>query len=485
MQAKSLTQKTFIGVLWNFTEQVLRRGVQGIVTVILAFLLLPSDFGLVAMLAIFIALGNSLIDSGFKQALIRLDNPSQQDFNTAFYANIVFSVLAFIILFVAAPYIALFYEEPILLDLVRALSFTLIINAFQVVQVASISREMQFKKLLLVNVPAAVISGGVAVGLAFLDYGVWSLVVQMLVSSFLLTVFLWLVGGWRPTLSLSKTSFITLYQFGYKLLLSEVIVRIVQNLYISMIAKYFSATVAGYYFFANKIQEILVIQLVIALQNVTFPALSKIKNDDEKLKYAYRKIVKIMVFTLYPIIIVAAVLSDIMFKVIFPEKWWDAALYLQLLLLGSILIPLHAINLNILTVKGRSDLFLYLEIIKAIMLISILFISLPYGIEGVLIGGIVFSILAYIPNSFFSVKLIGYSIREQLFDFMPALLLSSWVGLVLLGIQYLLPGPSLWLLLFLCFISVPLYLLPAYMLKMESFVYVKELLLKQRSRTKK
>lgn len=212
----SLANKTTAGIVWNFVEQLARRGITVAVTLLLAYFLTPEDFGLVAMMAVFLALGASLMDSGFRQALIRLKDATQIDFNTGFYANITLGLLAYAILFLSAPWIASFYQEPKLVDLVRVASLAIIINAFQVIQVTILSRDLNFKAQLKANLPAAVISGVLAVALAYLDWGVWALVTQMLVSALLVTLLLWMQNIWRPSLSFSFSSLKKMYNFGYK-----------------------------------------------------------------------------------------------------------------------------------------------------------------------------------------------------------------------------------------------------------------------------
>lgn len=238
----NLAKKTTIGIVWNFVEQLARRGVGIGVTLLLAYFLTPEDFGLVAMMAVFLALGASLMESGFKQALIRLKDATQVDFNTAFYANILLGVVAYAILFGAAPWIALFYEQPGLVDLIRVAGLAVIVNSFQVVQVSILSRNLNFKTQLKVNLPAAVLSGFLAVALAYLGWGVWALVAQMLVSAMLVTLLLWAQRIWRPNLSFSFVSLRQMYNFGYKLFLSGVLDTVFRNMYVIVIAKFFSAT---------------------------------------------------------------------------------------------------------------------------------------------------------------------------------------------------------------------------------------------------
>ncbi|UFH59364.1 lipopolysaccharide biosynthesis protein [Sulfurovum mangrovi] len=475
----SLAKKTTIGIAWNFAEQLARRGISVVVTLILAYFLAPEDYGLVAMMAVFLALGSTLMESGFKAALIRMKDTRQIDFDTAFYANIALGILSYGVLFVVAPYIAEFYEEPRLIELVRVASLAVIIHSFQVVQVATLSRELNFKAQLKANLPAVTISSIVAVVLAYLEFGVWVLVAQMLVSALLLTLFLWLQGLWRPTMSFSVISLKSMYNFGYKLFLSGILDTVFRNLYVIVIAKIFSASVAGLYFFAEKIKELVISQLVTSVQTVTYPALATMQDDNKRLKQGYKKVIGVTTFLLFPAMLFLAALAEPLFEFLLPQKWWSAVVYLQLMSVAGLMYPLHAINLNILKVKGRSDLFLYLEILKKILIVMILSISIKFGIMGILIGQIISSFLAYVPNSYYSAKLIDYGIKEQIADFTPVMLLSSGVALVVYTLQLWVQWRSWAELVAFGSMAVLLYLTGAHILKLHAYEMAKELVMKK------
>lgn len=424
----SLTAKTTTGLIWNFSQQIATRGVSILVTLLLARFLVPEDFGLVAMMAVFLALGSSLMDSGFREALIRLEKVTQEDYATAFYANLLLGFVAYSILFISAPFIATFYEEPRLIDLIRVASLTVIIMSFQVIQVASLSRKLNFKAQLKASLPASIISGAIAVYIAYIGLGVWALVSQLLLNALIHTAFLWRTEGWRPTLQFSWPSFKGMYNFGYKIFLSGILDTIFQNLYVIVIAKVFLAPIAGLYFFSNKIKDLIVNQLVRSIQAVTYPALASIQKDDVRLKQVYKKIVILMTMILFPGVLFAAALAEPIFQIILPQKWFPAVPYFQLLCIASLMMPLHSINLNILKVKGRSDLFLYLEIVKKAINGLVLLATFRYGIYAILIGQITTSFINYIPNSYFSSKILNYSIKEQVSDFLPMLIIASVVA---------------------------------------------------------
>ncbi|MCC5797760.1 MAG: lipopolysaccharide biosynthesis protein [Methylophaga sp.] len=472
----SLAQKTLTGLIWNLAEQFTVRGITVIVTLLLAYFLSPEDFGLLAMMVVFISIASALMDSGFKQALIRLPEATQVDFNTAFYANIVLGIISYLILFAAAPSIAGFYEEERLITLIRVAGLVVIINAFQVVQYARLSRALNFKVQFRAAFPASILSALVAITMAYLGFGVWALIAQMLVSAFVVTLCLWWQKIWRPTLSWSANSLKSMYDFGYKLFLSSLLDTGFKNMYVVVIAKLFTTSLAGLYFFADRIRELVIYQIVSAVQKVTYPALATLQQEPTRLKQGYKKVIAVTTFILFPLILFIAALAESIFHLLLPEKWWPASFYLQLMCLAGVLIPVHAINLNILQVLGRSDLFLWLEIIKKSIAVLILVISFRFGIIGILIGQIISSVLAYLPNSYYSKRLIDYPVSEQLTDFLPCLLLAGGIGIVIWWLQAALQWPDFIKLIVLAALAVSAYVIGAWLLRLHALELAQRLI---------
>lgn len=412
----SLGKRTSAAVIWSFGEQLARRGVGILVTLLLARFLVPEDFGLVAMMTVFLALGQSLMDSGFRQALIRLPEITEVDYSTAFYANLVLGLVAYGILFAAAPSISAFYEEERLASLIRVASFAIIINSFQVVQVASLSRDLDFKAQMKAGVPASVVSGLVAVVLAYLDYGVWALVAQSLLGAVIHTGILWWQHGWRPTAEFSLSSAKNMYNFGYKLFISQSLEVLFKNIYPLVIAKFFTAPVAGLYFFADRVRELVVSQLLHSIQVVTFPALAKKQANSSELKSAYRRVIRIIIAIYVPLVMGLILTAPWLFELLFPEHWYSAHEYLQILCIAALLYPIHSLNLNILRVLGRSDILLTLQVFKKFVTIVVLVITIQLGIEAVLWGQVIQSVIFYFPNKYYSDRLVGYSFFEQFKD---------------------------------------------------------------------
>ncbi|MCH2556036.1 MAG: lipopolysaccharide biosynthesis protein [Alcanivorax sp.] len=417
-------------MIWNFLEQLARRGMGIIITIILAKLLTPEDFGLISMMAIFLALGQSLMDSGFTQALIRKKNAKEEDYNTAFYSNIGLGVVSYALLYICAPAISAFYNEPNLEILIRVSSIAILINSFQVVQIADLSRKLDFKTQLKATFPAVLLSGVIAVLLAKEGFGVWALVIQMLMAALFQTLFLWILNKWLPGLSFSFTSLKEMYSFGYKLFLSGALETVFKNIYVVIIAKVFSAHTAGLYFFAERMKELITGQIINSIQKVSYPALSKQQDDLVKLKSDYRKVIRVTVFAYFPSVAILAALAKPLYTLMLPEKWHHAHFYFQLLCIAALLLPLHSINLNILRVLGRSDLLLGLQIFKKALLALTLWIGIRFGILGVLWAQIINSVISYYPNKYYSEKLIDYTLMEQWRDIKLPFSLSLFLGLL-------------------------------------------------------
>lgn len=447
MQKQTLGQKTATGVFWNFLELTGRQGINVLVTLLLARFLTPGDFGLVAMLSVFFAIANALMDAGFRQALIRKKDATPVDYSTMFYTNLALGLLSYGLLFISSPSIASFYKEPRLILLTRIVGVVVLINSFQFVQIVDLTRRLDFKTQFKVTVPAGVISGIVAVVMATKGFGVWSLVAQMLISPLLITISLWTINSWRPSLAFSLTSFREMFSFGSKLFLSGVLDIVFRNVYVIVIGKLFAATVAGWYFFTTKVIEIVVGQLSGSIQKATYPALASIQDDDARLKNAYRKVIKATVYVVFPTMTFLAALAEPLFRLLLNPRWLPAVPYLQLLCVSALVYPLHVVNLNILQVKGRSDLFLYLEILKKAIIVVVILISVRFGIYGLLLGQIATSFFAYIPNSYFSARLINYPAKEQLMDVLPTLGIALLSGAVMFLIG-LLPDSNASLLIF-------------------------------------
>ena len=422
-------------VAWSFLERIGQQGVQFVISIVLARLLLPEQFGLIGMLSVFIEVARSFVDSGLGAALVQRKNISRADECSVFYFNLLVGALCTCLLWAIAPWVAAFYRQPILTRLTRVLSLTLIINSFAGVQTAILSKRIDFKTLLKVGMSATVLSGAIGIGMAIAGFGVWSLVAQYLASSILRTAFLWLRDSWRPRLIFRFGALRQMLGFGSHLLASALLNRVFENIYMVVIGKLFSAAHLGLYAGAAKIQRLLIINIAAVITRVTFPVFSEIQDDTVRLKRCMRKGMMALAFVNFPLMVGLAVVARPLIYVLLTEKWAGAIPLLQLLALAGLLYPLHSLHLNLLKAKGRSDLFFRLEVIKRMLIVVLIAITYRWGVTGMIYGQIVMSILGYFINSFYTRRLIGYGLVEQLHDLAPYAVVSALMGLGLYGFQ--------------------------------------------------
>lgn len=441
-----LRDKTISGMFWSFLDNFAVLGIQFIAGIILARILSPAEFGLVGMLAIFIAISQTFVDSGLSQALIRKKAATESDYTTAFVFNIFVGVLLYLMLYFSADLIVEFFHEPRLKPMVRVLGLSVIVNSFQVIQRAILIKRINFKLQMRISILAAVSSGVVSIAMAYSGYGVWSLVVKVLMSASVSTILLWVFNAWRPSESASLASFKELFAFGSRLLASSLIGKVYDNIYLLIIGRYFSAAELGYYTQAFQFQRLPSQNLTMVIQRVSFPVLADLQDDKIKLLINYKRLIRTSFMLTSILMLGMAAVARPMILVLLGEKWLQSVVYLQLLCFGAIFYPLHALNLNMLNVKGRSDLFLRLEILKKLMAIPIIFIGIKYGIPQMIIGLSFSSMIGYILNSWWSGKLIGYSTLQQIKDILPYLGVALTSSFLALSVS-IIPFSSLWMLL--------------------------------------
>lgn len=428
----SLRKQAISGMLWTFAQGFSTQGIGFIISVVLARLLLPAEFGIIGMIAIFMGIGGALVDSGLASSLIRTPEANQEDFSTVFYFNIVGSVLMYFILYLTAPLIAKFFNQPILTNITRLYGITFIINAFSTIQLTRLTQMMDFKTQMKVSVPALIGGGALGIILAYMGFGVWSLVWMRLFQSFLNSLQLWIVSKWKPSFIFNIEKFKYHFHFGYKLLLSGLLDTVFTNSYTVIIGKLFVPAQLGFYTRANSVIQLPVQNISGALNKVTYPLFASIKDDNERLKKVYKQIMQMVTFLIAPILIIMGVLATPLFRFVFTEKWLPAVPYFQILCISGILYPFHVYNLNILNVKGRSDLFLRLEVIKKILLVITIIVSIQFGMYGLLWGIVISSALALFINAHYSGKFIHYNGFDQLKDVSPILLIGITAGILTL-----------------------------------------------------
>ncbi len=436
VKEESLKKKTVNGVIWSAIDRFSTQGIQFIFSILIARLLMPSDYGVIAMLGIFLAVSQTFIDSGFGTALVQKANRTETDFSTVFYFNIVVAILFYILLWFSSPYIASFYNIPMLEDVTKVVALILLFGALSGIQSAKLSIAINFKTRAKISVISAISTGCVGLYLAYNGYGAWALVFQMVFSSFLGTILLWYFVRWVPKLVFSWQSFRQLFSFGSKLLASALLDTTYNNIYPLVIGKVYSSTSLGLYSRASGLAQYPSSNITGVLQSVTFPVLCSIQNDENRLTDAYKRFIRMSAFIIFPLMIGLASVADPFIRVVLTDKWEGAIYLLQIVCFSLMWYPIHAINLNILQVKGRSDYFLKLEIIKKIQGVCILCITVPISIVAMCYGSVVSSLLSLVWNTYYTKRLIGYGFFSQIKDLSHILIHSLVMGGIVLLVIY-------------------------------------------------
>ena len=435
--AESLKHKTVKGVGWSFVDNIANSGITFLVGLVLARILTPAEYGVMAMVTIFIAISNSIVDSGFSNALIRKMKIERVDYNTVFYFNLVVSLFLYLVLFLCAPAISSFFKEPILVDVMRVIGWILVINALAIIPRTILVRNVDFKTQTKVSLISSILSGAIGIGMALTGFGVWSLVGQQLSRQLLNTMFLWFFCRWRPVWEFSVQSFKELFGFGSKLMLSGLLNTIYNDIYSLVIGRCYSAADLGQYTRASQFNTIFSSNLTTVVQRVSYPVLSSIQNEEDRLREAYRRVIKVTMLVAFACMLGLAAVAKPLLVLLIGEKWLPAVYFLQIICFSGMLHPLHAINLNILQVKGRSDLFLKLEIIKKIIATIPIVIGIFWCIELMLCGSVCSSFIAFFLNSYYSAPLIGYPTSRQIKDVTPTLGISFGVAAVMWSLSLL------------------------------------------------
>lgn len=424
-----LKEKTLSGVKWNAIGRFSTQGVSFVISILLARILTPSDYGVVGMIGIFMAIAQTFIDSGFGSALIRKKDCTDEDFSTAFYFNIVVGVVCYLILFLAAPLIANFFDTPILKDIVRVLSINLFLNSLSIVQTAKLTAAVDFKSQAKVSLVATIISGCVGLAMAYSGFGVWSLVYQSVSSSAVRTLLLWMITKWKPLRTFSKRSFKYLFGFGSKILSASLLHTIYSNLTTILIGKFYTSKDLGYYTRGENLANLPSTNLTSILQGVTYPILAKIQDDDERLISVYRKYIRITSMVIFFGMFLMAALAKPLIFTLLTDKWADSIIYLQIFCFAYMFDHICQLNLNILYVKGRSDLVLRLEVIKKTISISMIIAAIPFGVLAICIARALYTQIAVIINTYYTGKLFGLGYLAQVKDFIKYFLFSLFAVL--------------------------------------------------------
>lgn len=478
----SLKKSALSGIYWTFIQQMSSQAIGFIISIILARILLPEEFGLIALLSVFIAIGNTLVNSGLSLSLIRTKEVDDDDYSTVFYFNIIISVIVYILIFFSSVYIAKFYKQPQLEALAQVYSLTFVISAFSVVQNARLNKSMNFKQLTIISIPSLIISGGVGITLALNNFGVWSLVWSAIAKEFAHTTQLWWYSPWIPKLLFKKDKIKQHFSFGYKMTLAGLVDTLFKDIYTIIIGKFFDPMQVGFYNRANTFRQLPVKSLGNVLNRVTFPLFSQIQDDDQRLKNVYKKVMQMSIFLVAPTLLFMAVLAEPLFRFLLTEKWLPAVPYFQILCIAGVFYPISAYNMNILSVKGRSDLYLNLSIVKKILILLVVLIGMNWGVYGLLYGQLFISITGLFFNGYFTGKLINYNVLEQIKDITLILVISLFPAVLIYFIDkvFLVNYHDVVRLLSGATLGITCYFLLTLLFKLAPYFELKSILLKKK-----
>ena len=459
-------------MVWTFAKNFSLQAFGFVQGVILARLLDPSDYGLIAMTGIFFAISGCFIDSGFSNALVRKKNRTELDYSTVFVTNVSLTLFFAIVLSLSAPFIADFYKEPLLTTIVRVNALLLVLNSVNAVQSVRMSIHLQFKEKSICSVIVNVSVGVATIIMAFMGFGVWSLIWPNFLSPILYFFLFRYYQHWFPGIRFSWKVWREFFSYGSKLLASGLLDTIFNNIYPLIIGKKFSATDLGYYSKGKGYANLPSHTVQGMLGQVTFPVLSKLQDDNERLEGAYRRLIRTSVFVVFPIMLGLAALARPFVLLLITEKWAPCIPYLQILCISSMWYGVHALNLNLLMVKGRSDLFLRLEIIKKLLILSVVFITARLSVMAMCIGSVFTSLFCLVINTYYTGKLINCGFFVQMRDIAPSLLSSLFMGFVVWALTLIIP--SLWLQMIIGVpLGITLYVGTAKLMKSEELDYVK------------
>lgn len=471
MQTKNNKAKVVSSLFWKFMEMGGTQGIQFIIQIILARLLLPEDYGIIAIVTIFITISGVFVQGSFGAALIQKKDIDEIDCSSVFYLNIITSIVLYIILFLTTPLIASFYNEPQLSLILRILAVKLFFLALNSVQSAIITRKMQFKYYFFSSMAATLASGAIGILMAYKGYGVWALVTQQLLSNVVVSCILWFTGKWRPRLLFSFARLKVLFKFGWKLLVSTLMNTVYSSYYGLVIGKVFSSEILGYYNRGNKLPELLITNINGSIGSVMLPTLSANQENKSIIKSMVRRSIVTSSFIVFPAMIGMAVCAESLVRVLMTDKWLPSVPFIQILCFAYALGPIHTSNLQAISALGRSDILLKLEIIKQVLGIVILLVSIQYGIYIMVVLEAASGLISAIINAWPNKDLLNYRYKEQFIDVLPSLILSVVMG----GIVYLIKfiGLNIYITLITQILSgVFVYLGMAYVFKLECLTYL-------------
>ncbi|NMA49406.1 MAG: lipopolysaccharide biosynthesis protein [Tissierellia bacterium] len=471
MQKLYTKSKVIYSLFWKLMERGGTQGIRFLVQVILARLLVPEQFGTIAIVMVFINLAQVFVQSGFNTALIQKKDADEIDFSSIFLVSLAAAGALYFVICLSAPYISYYYNDPILIPVLRVLSLVLFTGAFNSIQNAYVSRNLMFKKLFKSSLGAMFISGVLGIVAAYKGLGIWALVIQQLSNQISITIIMWFTVKWRPSLVFSLEKVKTLFSYGWKLLVSSLLNVFYLDLRTLIIGKVYTPSVLGYYNRGQQFPNIIVSNIDGSIQSVMLPTLSAHQDNKERMKEMMRRAIVSSSFLIFPMMIGLAVVAQPLVKIVLTDKWLPAVPFLQIFCISYALMPIHTANLQAINAMGRSDIFLKLEITKKIIGLAILVISLPFGVYAIALGQVVSAIISSFINAYPNKQLLDYSYKEQWLDIIPSLLISIIMG----GIVYLLNfiNAAAWKILVLQIVTgIVIYIGLARLFKIESYYYL-------------
>lgn len=462
-----------VNLFWKLLERFGTQGIQFIIQIILARLLFPEDYGILALVVIFTNIAQVFVKSGLSTSIIQKKEVDNTDLSSVFYVSLGIASFLYVGLYFASPLVATFYANQTLIPVLRVLALTLFPGAFNSIQNALVARTMRFKRLFYSSVGAGIVSGIIGIYLAYHSFGVWSLVFQQLSNQVIITLILWFTVRWRPSFTFSLERVKILYSFGWKLLVSSLIATVFQDLRSLIIGKVYSPAMVGYYNRGKQFPQLVISNINGSIQSVMLPTLASHQDDPVRVKAMMRRAIVTSSFIVFPMMIGLAVIAEPLVILLLTEKWLPAVPFLQIFCFINALMPIHTANLQAVNAMGRSDIFLKLEIIKKVYGLIILAVALPFGVYMLALSGVISSVISSFVNAHPNKDLLNYSYGEQFGDVLPSLLLSIVMGGSIYLFNFLSLSPLVTMLLQIL-TGVIIYPSLAYLFKLECFSYIRE-----------
>lgn len=467
----SLKNKVMSGLFWTFGERIIAQSVSFIVSIILARILMPDEYGVIAIILVFINLANVFVANGFGESLVRKKDSDATDFSTVFYCSFAFAWLLYFVLFFAAPFIADFYSQELLIPLLRVLALKIPVSSISTIQHAYVSKHMIFKRFFFSTLGGTLVSGVVGIAMAYSGFGAWALVAQYLVNTSIDTIVLFITVPWRPTRVFNAKSAKVLIGYGWKLTVSSLINEVYSELRSLIIGRVYSSEELAYYNRGNQFPSLIITNVDTAIGKVVFPAMTKVSDERERIKQVSRRALKMTSYIIFPLMVGLMLVSKSLVKILLTEKWLFCVPFLQCSCVYYMCQPIQTTNWQIIKAVGRSDICLKLEILKKIIGVAIILVTMNFGVFAIAVGNAAFAVVSMIINVIPNKKLIGYSALEQIRDLLPALLLSCIMGIAVKAVQ-LIDLSSIFILILQVMVGGMVYVILSFVFKIDSFVYL-------------